>query len=387
MLDSFSSELTLLNHAGLLRKPKVISALKGARVKISGKWVVSFCSNDYLGLAQHPAVKKSMIRAVKKFGSGAGAARLLSGTTALHQKLEESIARFKRCDDAILFTSGYTANLGVITALIRKEDALFCDELNHASLVDAARLTKARLHIYKHRDMAHLESLLRKSAVRRQKSSLYVISDAIFSMDGDGAPLKDLVRLAKKYRAYTIIDEAHGTGVFGRISAGGWCEEQGLEKQVDVIIGTASKALGSVGGFAASSQTLIDYIRNKSRPFIFTTALPPGSCAATITALKILKSRPELRRRLWTNVSYIKKLLKKIGLNLRGSIAPIIPIMIGDTQKTAAISQALWKKGFYAPAIRPPTVPQGQSRLRLTITTMHTKTQINGLIKALKALI
>jgi len=401
MLDFLKSELDVLNREGLLRKPRVISDIDGARVKIDNKWFVSFCSNDYLGLAQHPALKQAMIEATRKFGAGAGSARLLSGTTALHQELEQAIAKFKHASaahkgephphgwDALLFTSGYAANLGVITTLVTKDDVVFCDELNHASLVDASRLTKSKLHIYRHCDMAHLESLLRnaRSLSRQRRGSTphalrYIITDSIFSMDGDGAPLKEIVRLAKKYQAYTIVDEAHGTGVFGK-NGRGWCESQGLEKKINVIIGTSSKALGSIGGFVAGPQVLIDYIRNKSRPFIFTTALPPGSCAATITALKVLHDKPTLRKKLWANTDYIKSRLNKIGFNLRNSISPIIPILIGDTKKTVAISQALWDKGFYVPAIRPPTVPQGQSRLRLTITAMHTREQMDGLLENL----
>ena len=409
------AELAELNREGLLRKPKVISAIDGARVMIDDRWFVSFCSNDYLGLAQHPALKQAMITATKKFGAGAGSARLLSGTTALHQQLEQAIARFKHADDALLFTSGYAANLGVITTLVKKDDVVFCDELNHASLVDAARLTtrptgrssgrEAQLHIYRHCDMAHLESLLRnalRSPEHSERAQRYIITDAIFSMDGDAAPLKEMVRLAKKYKVWIIVDEAHGTGVFGK-NGRGWCEESGLEKpcpdrhrdwsgaptgthreQVAVIIGTASKALGSVGGFVAGPQALIDYIRNKSRPFIFTTALPAGSCAATITALKILRQQPGLRKRLWANTDYIKSRLNKMGLNLRNSVSPIVPIPIGDTKKTVAISQALWAKGLYVPAIRPPTVPQGQSRLRLTITAMHTRPQMDLLLEQLR---
>lgn len=371
-----------MNREGLLRKPKVISAIDNARVKIGGQWLVSFCSNDYLGLAQHPALKRAMIKGTKKFGAGAGAARLLSGTTALHQELEQAIAKFKHCDDALLFTSGYAANLGVITTLIKKNDVILCDAFNHASLVDAARLTKAQLHIYRHCDMTHLESLLRHSHIQHPAPNIYIVTDAIFSMDGDGAPLKEVVHLAVKYKAYTIVDEAHGTGVFGKYGRG-WCAAQGLEKQIDVIVGTASKALGSIGGFVSGSQVLIDYIRNKSRPFIFTTALPPGSCAATIAALKVLKSESSLRKRLWANTDYIKSRIEQIGLDLRKSVSPIIPIMIGDTKKTVAISQALWNKGFYVPAIRPPTVPQGKSRLRLTITAMHTRKQMDGLMREL----
>lgn len=389
MLNYLNKELNKLNEEGLLRKPRIISATKGSRVKIDNRWYISFCSNDYLGLTQSSEVKNAMVQATKKFGAGSGAARLLAGTTSLHNLLEQEIARFKRTDDALLFTSGYAVNLGVISTLIKKEDTIFCDELNHASLVDASRLTKARLFIYKHRDINHLEKLLRTSSTKTNNKQLittrkYIITDTIFSMDGDGAPLKEIVRLAKKYNAYTIADEAHGTGVFGKHGRG-LTEELGLEKEIDVIIGTSSKALGSVGGFVAGSQALIDYLRNKSRPFIFTTALPPGVCAVIITSLKILQTAQgkRLRAKLWDNTNYIKNRLQEMGFDLRGSISPIIPILIGDTKKTVAISQALWEKGLFVPAIRPPTVPQGQSRLRIVINAMHTRKEMDLLCSKL----
>lgn len=384
MLNYLNKELDKLNKEGLLRKPRIISATKSSRVKIDNRWYISFCSNDYLGLTQSSEVKNAMVQATKKFGAGSGAARLLAGTTSLHNTLEQELAGFKRTDDALLFTSGYAVNLGVITTLIKKEDAIFCDELNHASLVDASRLTKARLFIYKHLDRAHLEQLLLKSQRSTLNAQRYIITDTIFSMDGDGAPLKEIIRLAKKYNAYTIVDEAHGTGVFGKHGRG-LTEELGSEKEIDIIIGTSSKALGSVGGFVAGSQALIDYLRNKARPFIFTTALPPGVCAATITSLKIIQDTKgkRLREKLWENTRYIKNRLREMGFDLRGSISPIIPILIGDTKKTVAISQALWKKGLFVPAIRPPTVPQGQSRLRIVINAMHTRKEMDLLLTQL----
>jgi len=422
MLDYLAKELDRLNLEGLLRKPKVITEVKGARVKIApprqggsgtrtealgGKWYISFCTNDYLGLAQHPKVKAAMIRVTKKLGAGAGAARLLAGNSEYHSQLEQAIAKYKKADDGLLFTSGFVANLGVIGTLVKKEDVIFCDELNHASLIDAARLARAELHVYRHRDVKHLEKLLqsegrgrkddgRKTMDERrgttdegritQDARRFIVTDAIFSMDGDAAPLKDIVRLAKKHKAYTIVDEAHGTGVFGKYGRG-LCEELGVEKEVDIIIGTLSKAMGAIGGFLAGPQVLVDYIRNKSRPFIFTTSLPPGVCAGAISGIKILQQQPSLRKKLWDNTKYIKSRLDKMGFDMRGSISPIIPIMIGDTKKTVAISQALWDKRLYVPAIRPPTVPLGQSRLRLTITAMHTRKDLDLVINALEELI
>ncbi|MDI6733817.1 MAG: 8-amino-7-oxononanoate synthase [Planctomycetota bacterium] len=388
MLAYLSRELKKLNAEGLLRKPMVIEDTRGVRVKIKGQWFVSFCTNDYLGLTQHPAVKSAVVRATRRFGAGAGSARLLAGTISTHHSLERELAKFKNTEDSLLFTSGYVANLSVITTLIRKEDVIFCDELNHASLVDAVRLTKAEVFIYRHCDMGHLERLLgRGGGVKSLISNTrrrFIITDTTFSMDGDGAPLREIVTLARKYNAYTIIDEAHATGVFGK-EGRGLAEELNIEEKTDIIIGTASKALGSIGGFVTGKDVVIDYLRNKARQFIFTTALPPGVCAGTIEALKILRCREgkQLRYRLWQNTNYIKSRLLEAGFDLRHSISPIIPIVIGDTKKTLRISQLLWQKGFYVPTIRPPTVPPGQSRLRLVITAMHTREDIDSLIKIL----
>jgi len=399
MLDFVKRELKDLKKAGLIREFKTISAIKGSRVKIDGKWYISFCTNDYLGLSQHPRVIKAVQKAIKDVGWGSGASRLMAGTFSYHKALETEIAKFKYADDALLFTSGYAANLGVITTLITDKDIIFCDQLNHASLVDASRLTKAKLDIYRHRDTKHLEELLQKacSCVHEFKTSrvrptyqhinlstckLFIISDAIFSMDGDAAPLVEIVRLAKEYNAITIIDEAHSTGVLGKHGRG-LAEHLKTEKEVDISIGTLSKAIGSIGGFVTGSRELIGYLRSKSRPFIFTTALPPAACAASMEAIKIIRENTGLRKKLWDNTDYIKMQLTKYGFDFRESETPIIPIMIGDTKKTLEISQYLWKNGLFIPAIRPPTVPVGESRLRITITAMHTRKELDILLKHL----
>ncbi|MFC1524765.1 8-amino-7-oxononanoate synthase [Planctomycetota bacterium] len=373
-----------LNQDGLIRGFKTITAVKDARVKIAGRWYISFCSNDYLGLSQHPVLVRAAIQATRKMGSGSGASRLLAGTLKYHRQLEESLAKFKQVRDALVFTSGYIANLAVITALINRHDRIFCDEFNHASLVDAARLTRARLFVYKHRDM---DDLGKKLKVKRQKakSRKFIITDTVFSMDGDIAPLPDIVRLAKRYNAYTIIDEAHGTGVLGK-RGHGTAEHFGVEKDIDIIIGTFSKALGSLGGFVTGSHKFITYLKTKSRPFIYTTALPPGVCAAGIAGLKVIKTQPFLRERLWQNTNYIKQQLRAKGFDLRGSETPIIPILIGSTKQTLKIADSLWRKGIFLPAIRPPTVPEGQGRLRLTITALHTRTELDKLVILLSKL-
>jgi 8-amino-7-oxononanoate synthase len=389
MLDYLKNELQELNREGLIRKLRVISALKGAYIKIDNKWLISFCSNDYLGLAQHPKVKKAMLETTRRFGAGAGSARLLSGTTLLHHKVEQELAKFKKTEDAIFFTSGYVANLSVITSLVKKDDILLCDELNHASLIDATRLTGANIRVYRHCDMDHLERLLSNRDSRSTLNALrYIITDTIFSMDGDSAPLKEITRLSRKYGACTIVDEAHATGVFGK-NARGIAEESNTEDRIDIIIGTASKALGIVGGFVTGKNVLTDYIRNKARQFIFTTALPAGVCAGVIASLSILQGKEgsDLRAKLWENTDYLKSQLLKMEFDLRKSVSPIVPILLGDTRKTIWFSHELYRKGLYVPAIRPPTVPQDASRLRITLTAMHSKKDINLLLQTLQRIV
>lgn len=387
MLDFINTELAALKSAGLLRQFKTVSSIDGARVKIDGKWYISFCSNDYLGLSQHPGLRRAAKAAIDRFGVGSGASRLMAGTLALHRDLEKEIACFKGAQDALLFTSGYAANLGVITALVKKGDTLFCDELNHASLIDASRLTGARLFIYRHKDAKHLEELLLKtrnpkSEIRNSQS--YIVSDAVFSMDGDLAPLKEITALAGKYKASVILDEAHSTGIFGS-NGRGLGDHLGLVDRIAVNIGTLSKAVGGLGGFVTGSREMIAYIRTKSRPFIFTTALPPAVCAANIAALKIIRTKPELRKKLWDNTNYIREKLWSQIRNSQSSIrnlpfaSPIIPIVIGDTDKTLKVSQYLWSKGLFIPAIRPPTVPTGMSRLRISISALHQKEHLDKL--------
>ncbi|MFH1228738.1 MAG: 8-amino-7-oxononanoate synthase [Planctomycetota bacterium] len=395
-----TEQINQLRRAGLLRQFKTISAINGAKVKIGGKWYVSFCSNDYLGLAQHPALRKAAQDAVRRFGVGSGASRLMAGTLTPHYQLEKAIARFIGAQEALLFTSGFVANLAVITTLIKEGDVVFSDEFNHASLIDAIRLTRAKSFVYRHRDMAHLEALLKSSRSKLfpnhepRTANYYIITDAIFSMDGDAAPLVDIVRLAKKYKCYTIVDEAHATGVFGKHGRG-LAEHLELSGKIDISIGTLSKAAGVIGGFVTGSKDFIAYIRSKGRPFIFTTSLPPADCAAAIEAINIIRTRPGLRRQLWAKTDYVKSRLAKYGFDLwvdakrhpevsgQGSASPIIPVLIGDPKKTLKVSEYLWRKGLFIPAIRPPTVPADKSRLRITISTLHNRVDLDYLIMQL----
>jgi len=371
MLEFLEEQLKQLKEAGLYRSLKTITKTNGRFIEIDGKEYINFCSNDYLGLSHHPKVIEAAQAACKEFGAGSGASRLISGNTILHEELERKIARFKGREAAIVFPTGYMANLGVITSLVGEGDTIIIDRLNHASIIDACRLSRAKLQVYPHKDMAALEKILQRSTKFKKR---LIVTDSVFSMDGDIAPLPEIAQLAKKYGAITMIDEAHATGVLGKTGRG--AEEQfGIEGQIDIVMGTLSKAIGSLGGFVAGSESLIDYLRNKARSFIYTTALPPSVCAASIAALGIIESQPELIRNL------------RINSRLLGSETPIIPIIIKDLNKTMEISARLFEKGILASGIRPPTVPNNECRIRLTVTALHTKEDIECLASLLQELI
>jgi 8-amino-7-oxononanoate synthase len=394
MLDYLGRELEDLKRAGLYRAVRTIDKTDGRYVEINGQKLLNFCSNNYLGLANHPKVIAAARAALEEFGAGAGASRLVSGNLELHERLEAKLAAFKSRPAALVFPSGFAANLGVIGSLVDENDTVIIDRLNHASIIDACRLSKAKLQVYPHKDMAALEKVLQRSAKFKKK---LIVTDSVFSMDGDLAPLPEIVGLAKKYGALTMIDEAHATGVIG--SRGKGIEEHfGLEGEVDVVMGTLSKALGSLGGFVAGSAGLIDYLKNKARSFIYTTALPASACAAALAALELIESEPSLLRNLRRNVeiltpSMISPLLRGRCPNemrtegVESPIVPIIPIMIGDAHKAVEISDKLFEQGFFLSAIRPPTVPEGTACLRLTLTALQTKEDIECLASSLRGLI
>lgn len=382
MLEFINQELESLKKSGLYRELKTIEKIDGSRITIGGKELINFCSNDYLGLSQHPKIKERIIEIVRDFGVGSGASRLICGNTYIHELLEQKIANFKKREAAIVFPTGYLANIGAITSLVDENDTIIIDRLDHASIVDACRLSKAKLQVYKHKDMTALEAILRKSPKYRRR---LIVTDAVFSMDGDIAPIKEIVELGKKYDAITMADYAHATGVIG------------IEGEVDVAMGTLSKAIGSLGGFVAGSFELIDYLRNKARSFIYTTALPPAVCAASIAAFEVIEEEPELTRNLRMNSRFLRAEISRINstyfkngtetLVLGSMETPIFPFIIGDAEKTMKISQQLFEKGILASGIRPPTVPQGESRLRITVTAQHTKEDINCLASLLQELI
>jgi len=380
MLEFINQELEQLKKSGLYRSLRTIESVSGARITIGGKEYLNFCSNDYLGLAGHPKVIKKAVEAMQAFGFGAGASRLISGNTIIHEELELKIAKFKGLEAAIVFPTGYMANIGAITSLVSEEDTVIIDRLNHASIIDACRLSKAKLQVYPHRDIDALEKILSRSEKYKKR---LIVTDSIFSMDGDLAPLPEIIKLAKNYNAITMTDEAHSTGVID------------LHGKPDISMGTLSKAIGSIGGFVAGSRELIDYLRNKARSFIYTTALPAAACVAAIAAIEIIEKEPGIRLRLWANVKHLTPLIplsikdgegetRREGVRIE---TPIIPVVIGEAKKTMEISQQLFERGFFISGIRPPTVPEGESRLRITVTAAHSKEDLECLASLLRELI
>ncbi len=378
-LAFIDDELRDLEGRGLRRRLRAVQGPQGPRVTVEGRALRLFCSNDYLGLANHPALIAAAKEAVERYGYGTGASRLVSGTMEAHVALEGRLAGFLGTGAALVFPSGYAANVGVIPALVGQGDAVILDRLNHASIVDGARLSGAKLLVYPHRDVERLREVLgRHTAFRRR----LIVTDGVFSVDGDIAPLREIQALARQHNAILMVDDAHGTGALGERGLG-TLEHHGLEG-VDVLMGSLSKALGASGGFIAGGRGLIDYLINRSRGFIFTTALPPDACAAAAAALDLVASQPELRARLWKNVGQAKRGLLAMGFDLMGSETQIIPVRIGDAKRAVEVSDFLHERGIFLSAIRPPTVPEGESRLRLTVTAAHDEEDIVCLLGAMK---
>ena len=366
-LQTFTDELDALRAEGLYRSMRVIRGAQGSRVELDGRQVLLLCSNNYLGLADHPALKRAAVEGVA-FGVGSGASRLVSGTMDLHDRLEKRIASFKGTEKALLFNSGYAANTGIISALVGRGDAIFSDRLNHASIVDGAQLSRAGFYRYPHRDMAALERLLQERGGRRR----LIVTDGVFSMDGDIAPLAKLVQLAKRYDALLMVDDAHGTGVLGA-SGRGSGELCGVLDGIDIHMGTLGKGLGSFGAYAAASGTICDYLVNKARSFIFSTSLPPAVLAASIAAFDLVDSPEggELREKLAGNAALFKERLTASGFQTMGSETQIVPVFVGPAEATMEFSRELLEQGVFVQGIRPPTVPAGSCRLRCTIMATH----------------
>lgn len=347
-------------------------------INLNGKEVTNLSSNNYLGLANHPRLKKAAIEAVEKYGVGAGSVRTIVGNQDLLEELETVLAEFKEEEAVTCFQSGFNCNMGTIQAIVQKGDLIISDELNHASIIDGIRLSRADKKIYRHSDMDHLEEILKSE--RNNYNNVLIITDGVFSMDGDLAKLPEIVKLAKKYNALTYVDDAHGSGVLGR-SGRGTVDYFNLHGQVDFIIGTLSKAIGVVGGYVASKKIVKEWLLHRGRPLLFSTALPPSATAATIEAVKILMETEDYTKKLWDNAHYFKQGLKNLGFDIGKSETPITPVMIGDEAKTMEFSKKLLENGVFVSAIVFPTVPKQTGRLRCMLSAEHTKENLDQALK------
>ena len=378
-IDFVIEELKVLEDRALMREYRTIEGAQDSYIQIDGKSYLSFCSNNYLGLANHPKVKQAAIAAINQYGWGAGASRLVSGNMTLHQELEKKIAEFKGTEAALLFPTGYMANIGALYALVARGDIIIGDKLNHASIIDGCRQSGATFRVYPHNNINQLGKLLQRSSIFRRR---LVVTESVFSMDGDTAPLPEIVEITKRYDAIIMIDDAHAIGVFGRHGKG-MIEHYGLEGKIDVVMGSLSKALGGIGGFIAGSKHLIDFLKNKARSFIYTTALPPAVCAASLAGLALIQEDTSLIDKLWENINYLKSQLSKFANNIAVE-SSIVPIIIGSAEDALDLSTKLYQNGILIPAIRPPTVPAGTSRLRISLMADHSESDINKLIDLLK---
>ncbi|MDD2851514.1 MAG: 8-amino-7-oxononanoate synthase [Desulfuromonadaceae bacterium] len=373
MNRTIRSELEQINTQGLLRKTRLICGSQGARVSCDGRDMLLLCSNNYLGLADHPALAAASVAAIEKYGTSSGASRLVSGTMELHEQLERAVSSFKRSESALLFNSGHAANTGIIPALVGRGDVIFSDRLNHASIVDGILLSGARLVRYPHNDYRRLAVLMEKHA----KGRSLIVSDGVFSMDGDLAPLAELVELKRVYNALLMIDDAHGSGVLGEQGRGS-AEMCGVGHDVDIKMGTFGKALGSFGAYAAVSAEMRELLINRARSFIFSTSIPPAVLAASLAAVELVQTPAgdQLRKQLDHNSRYFRNGLKNAGFAIPNDSTPIVPIVVGAADTTMQFSEALMTEGIFAQGIRPPTVPAGTSRLRFTLMATHTQADL-----------
>jgi 8-amino-7-oxononanoate synthase len=376
VLPDLTSELLTLKQKDLQRRLHPVEGPHEPVVRVDGKEVLLFCSNNYLGLASDPRVKQAAIDCLTTAGVSAPASRLISGHTSAHAAAESRIAQFLSTEAAILFPSGYSANLGVIPTLVGQDDVIFSDRLNHRSLIDGCRLSRARVVVYEHLNVDDLSHKLSKHTSARRR---LIVTDGVFSMDGDLAPLDRIAALSREHDAILMVDDAHGTGIFGEHGRG-TPEHYGVSSDVDVWMISASKGLGTFGGAIAGSQSLIDLIVNRSAPFIYTTAIPPDICAATTCALNILDTEPHRQRHLLDLSQQVRSGLGELGFDICGSQSHIIPVLLGDPQKTLDIADFLFDRGIFVLGIRPPTVPDGMSRLRLSLMASHTDAHIERLL-------
>jgi len=373
--DQIQKEMKELEDSALLVNIRTLESPQGSWINVGGKKVLNLCSNNYLGLANHPRLKEAAVKAIQQWGVGPGAVRTIAGTMKIHEELEQRLADFKKVEATLVVQSGFNANQAVIPAITNENDAIFSDELNHASIIDGIRLSKVKRYIWEHKNLRSLEEQLIKASNENFRRKL-IITDGVFSMDGDIAPLPGIVNLAKKYDALVMVDDAHGEGVLGE-NGRGVADHFKLSNEIDIEIGTLSKAFGVVGGFIAGRKILIDYLKQKARPFLLSSSLSPAETAAALEATKILSESNELVNKLWQNAHYFQDVIKKMGYNIGETETPITPVMIYDEKKTRDFSAKLYEEGIFASAIVYPTVPRGKARIRVMISATHSKEDLD----------
>jgi glycine C-acetyltransferase len=392
-LAHLTAQLDALRAQGTYFKLRVLDDEQGPVCHYDGREVINLASNNYLGLCDHPKLREAAIAAVEKYGVGSGAVRTIAGTMRIHLELEEKIARFKGVEACVVFQSGFTANAGTVSSILGKEDFILSDELNHASIIDGARLSRAKIKVFRHKDVAHAEELLKE--IENEPGRKLVITDGVFSMDGDIGSVAALADLCDRYGAIMMVDDAHASGVLGRNGRGS-VDHFGCTQRVDVQVGTLSKAIGALGGYVCGSRDLIDYLYHRARPFLFSTSHPPSVAASCIAAFDILENEPDRIERLWANTKYFQQQLAQAGFNIGGittpkSETPITPVFvgaqgyIGDGRKTMEYSRALFEQGVMATGIAFPTVPEGKARVRCIMTSEHTRAQIDKSLEILTA--
>src|SRR5450631_1276592 len=386
-LQHLTAQLDVLKKNGTYFHLRVLEDMQNPVCTYDGKQVINLASNNYLGLASHPKLIEAAVDATHKYGVGSGDVRTIAGTMRIHMELEEKIARFKNVEACVVFQSGFAANAGTVSSILGKDDFILSDELNHASIIDGARLSRAKVKVFRHKDAAHCEELLRE--LQNEPGRKLIITDGVFSMDGDIGPVDKLAALAEKYGAIMMVDDAHASGVLGRNGRGS-VDHFGAHGKVDIQVGTLSKAIGALGGYVCGSRDLIDYLYHRARPFLFSTSHPPSVAATCIAAFDLLENEPERIDRLWANTLYFKQQLAIAGFDIGGnttpmSETPITPIIIGDGRKTMDFSRALFDAGVMATGIAFPTVPEGKARIRTIMTSEHTRTQIDQALETITA--
>jgi glycine C-acetyltransferase len=385
-LSYLADQMNELKQKGTYSNLRVLEDEQTPECTVDGKHVINLASNNYLGLTTHPKLRDAAIAAIKQYGVGSGAVRTVSGTMRIHMELEEKIARFKNTEACVVFQSGFAANAGTVSAILGKDDFIISDELNHASIIDGARLSRAKIKVFRHKDAAHAEELLKEIA--SEPGHKLIITDGVFSMDGDIGPLPALCDVAEKYGAIMMVDDAHSSGVLGR-NGRGTIDHHKVHGRVDVQVGTLSKAIGALGGYVCGSKELIDFLYHRARPFLFSTSHPPSVAASCIAAFDVLEQEPQLMDKLWANTRFFKKELGLLGFNIGGintpaSETPITPIIIGDGKLTMDFSRELFKEGVFVPGIAFPTVAEGKARVRTIMSAAHTQDQLTKALEVLK---